>query len=189
MLRRSIKAICESVGIGVLDEVDTRQELLTRLVKGRYTHLVLDLTLADGDVLQILRSICREYPSLQIMVFSSRPAFWYRELLKEEYAIHYYISKSEPEPETIRQLLDFLENKKPKKDTSSQSTKSPFSVLSAREKEVLTSLLLGSSSKQISEELDISPETVRGYKKRILEKMNAATILELKNLSRRFDME
>lgn len=187
-LRRSIKAICQSVGFEAFEEVDTCQELLQRLRKNKYSHLVLDLTLGDGDALKILPVICHEHPILQIMVFSNRPALLYRELLKEEYGVHYYISKSEPEPETIKQLLEFIENKKSVKPAR-ETVKGPFSVLSAREKQVLAFLLQGMSAKEISKELEISPETVRQFKMRILEKMHASDIVEVRNKYRLFNIE
>ena len=181
LLRRSIVSICRSMGY-TLVEVSTCKELLEELRRKLYTHLILDLTLGDGSVLNALPEIVRLYPSLRILVFSSEPNHLYRNSLRREYGIHYFVSKTEAEAQTIEQLLDFIRNKPPKKAEESIDIDDPLSILSDRESAVLPYLVKGWNSHQIAERFDISPSTVRTIKERILGKTNTRNVKELSQL-------
>ena len=45
---------------------------MKELVK-KYTHLVLDIILSDGNTLEVIPNIRRVYPELNIMIFSMQP--------------------------------------------------------------------------------------------------------------------
>lgn len=192
LLRRSIKAICNSEHIGNLDEVETCQALLKALKKGNYTHLILDLTLGDGNSLALLDGIFQQYSSLKVLIYSSQPSRLYGEKLNLRYGIR-YISKAENEPETVQQLLSFLNGSPTSSDTPSgqRSTDQgpmPFAELGFREKQVLQYLLRGWSPRKIAEKLNISSTTVRVQKMSILKKTNTQNLLELKELANLYNL-
>jgi DNA-binding NarL/FixJ family response regulator len=182
LLRRSVKAICDALGVTELAEVESCNGLLKELKKGDYTHLILDLTLSDGSALQILPAIRNLYPRLRILVFSVQPAF-YGESLKRQYKVQYYVSKATPEPDAIRILKYFIENRIPMEQSTSTKEENPFSELSRREKEILHLLLMGLSPKEVAEELHMDAGHVRMTKHRIMEKTKASNIIELKELA------
>lgn len=60
-----------------------------------------------------------------------------------------------------------------------QSESSAFTLLSAREREVLQLLAEGKSNREVAEPLNISMKTVESHRKNIMEKLNIHTIAEL----------
>lgn len=63
-----------------------------------------------------------------------------------------------------------------------------FSTLTAREKEILKFCAQGKSSRQISELLNISTETVNSHKKSIRLKLNISSIHEMSKYANAFDL-
>ena len=180
MLRASIKVICESIDIRVADEVDSCKSLIEQLKKAEYTHLILDLLLSDGDSLDMLDLITKEYPLLFILVYSSHPSFIYRVPLWKKYKCG-YISKAEPQSATIKQLIDFLLKSVPPYSmgqTEDRTSKPP----SEGEMMVAHYLLLGWSTSMIAKKLGDSVKTVQTLKSRMFKKAHVRKVAELKML-------
>jgi len=61
------------VNLGYKDvhEVSTCNNLMKELIKKKYTHLILDIILSDGNTLEVIPNIRRVYPELNIMIFSN----------------------------------------------------------------------------------------------------------------------
>ena len=184
MIRKGLKLFMElNLGCTDVSEVATCNDLMKELVKKKYTHLVLDIILADGNTLEIIPNIRRVYPELHIMVFSMQPAEVYGEAVKQ-YGINYYLSKSVGEDEINAALERFLHNEVPvKRNPVLQFPDNPFSNLAPRELEILHYLLKGIGTKEIGETLNLKMNTVSTLKNRIYEKTNAGNIKELLELA------
>ena len=63
-----------------------------------------------------------------------------------------------------------------------------FSRLSGREKEVLKSFAEGKSAQQVSNQLNISPETVNSHKKSIRHKLEISSVYEMSQYAHAFDL-
>ena len=75
MIRKGLKLHMQlTLGYNDLHEVGTCNELMTELVKNKYTHLILDIILSDGSTLEVIPNIRRVYPDLHILIFSMQPA-------------------------------------------------------------------------------------------------------------------
>ena len=181
-VRRSIRLICGSENIGDLEEVATNRDLMGALKRGQYTHLILDLTLADGPAMAVLREIKKQYRGLRVLVYSSQPTSMHGEAFKRQYGFD-YISKDQNEDETIDLLLDFLSNTEANSRKRQRPAKNPFAELTEREKQVLQYLLSGASPKAIGEKLSITTSTVGVTKKNILKKTKTRDLLDLKDLA------
>jgi len=184
----SIKLIFESEGIVDVVEVSTCLDLLRRLEEGGFTHLILDLMLADGDAERILNKISSEYPRLHILVYSTRPSIPFGEALRQKYALDCYISKSESRATAKKHFLAFLKDDGIPSRTP-KGAGNPFSSLAPREKEVLPYILEGLPATEIAVKIiidgkAISADTVRVWKGRILEKTQTKNVLELRDLWR-----
>ena len=184
MLRSSVKTICASNGVHDLDEVGSCRNLLSQLHKQKYTHLVLDLLLSDGDAMEILDVIRTEYPGLEILVFSSQYPALYRGFLRKKYGC-YFISKSESEMDSIRSLLAFLKGKMSVNTTLSDTQRNPFAQLSSQEGEITHYLLMGCSTNSIAEKCEITQEHVRSVIRHILHKTGAKDRDTLKVMANR----
>jgi len=184
MIRKGLKLFMQ-VNLGYKDvhEVSTCNELMKELVKTKYTHLILDIILSDGNTLEVIPNIRRVYPDLNIMVFSMQPAEIYGEAVKQ-YGINSYLSKSVGEEEILQLLQQFLQNETPlRKNPVLQNPENPFSSLAPRELEILHYVLKGIGTKDISETLNLKMSTVSTLKNRIFEKTNAGNIKELMELA------
>src|SRR5690349_9502652 len=75
MIRKGLKLNIQlNLGYPDIHEVSTCSELMKELVKSKYTHLLLDIILSDGNTLEVIPNIRRVYPDLNILVFSMQPA-------------------------------------------------------------------------------------------------------------------
>ena len=164
-------------------EVSHCHEVMKELIKKKYTHLLLDIILADGNSLEIIPNIRRVYPNLKILVFSMQPAEVYAEALKQ-YQINNYLSKTAGEDEILRELKRFIESKDDEhRPPVIQHKQNPFSTLAPRELEVMHYVLKGMGTKDIAEVLNLKMNTVSTIKSRIYEKTNAINIKELLELA------
>lgn len=183
MIRKGLKLQIQlTLGHADIQEVATCNDLMNELVKKKYTHLVVDIILSDGNTLEVIPNIRRVYPDLQILVFSMQPAEIYGEALKQ-YGINYYLSKSVGEEEMIQVLQKFLQNEVPQRRNNIQHQDNPFKTLAPRELEILHYILKGIGTKEIGETLNLRMSTISTMKTRIYEKTNAGNIKELMELA------
>jgi len=172
-----------NLGYDDMHEVSTCNSLMSELLKKKYTHLILDIILSDGNTLEVIPSIRRVYPQLAIMMFSMQAAEIYGEAVKQ-YGINYFLPKASGEEEMLQMLQRFLKNEAPPKQNHlSQHLDTPFSSLSPRELEILHYLLKGAGTKKIGETLNLKKNTVSTMKSRIFEKTKAANLKELIELA------
>ncbi len=183
MIRKGLKLHLQlTLGYNDLHEVGTCNELMTELVKNKYTHLILDIILSDGSTLEVIPNIRRVYPDLHILIFSMQPAEIYGEALKQ-YGINYYMSKSVGEEEMIQILQKFMHNEVPVRKNNIHVQDNPFATLAPRELEILHYVLKGIGTKDIAETLNLKMNTISTIKNRIFEKTTAGNIKELMELA------
>lgn len=183
MIRKGLKLNLQlTLGYNDLHEVGTCNELMSELVKNKYTHLILDIILSDGSTLEVIPNIRRVYPDLNILIFSMQPAEIYGEALKQ-YGINYYMSKSVGEEEMIQLLQKFMHNEVPVRKNNIHVQDNPFATLAPRELEILHYVLKGIGTKDIAETLNLKMNTISTIKTRIFEKTTAGNIKELMELA------
>lgn len=183
MIRKGLKLHMQlTLGYNDLQEVGTCHDLMTELVKNKYTHLILDIILSDGSTLEVIPNIRRVYPDLHILIFSMQPAEIYGEALKQ-YGINYYMSKSVGEEEMIQVLQKFMHNEAPLRQNNINVQDNPFTSLAPRELEILHYVLKGIGTKDIAETLNLKMNTISTIKNRIFEKTTAGNIKELMELA------
>ncbi|MFZ4058103.1 MAG: response regulator transcription factor [Ferruginibacter sp.] len=181
MIRKGLKLYLQlNFGCKDIYEVMTCNDLMQELKRKNYTHLILDIILADGNSLEVIPEIKQLYPHLNIMGFSMQPTEVYGEALKE-YNIPHYVSKSESETDIINHLGIFLQNEHPDTlvKTASNKPNNPFAALAPRELEILHHLLKGNGTKEIAISLDLKMNTVSTIKSRIFEKTHVQNLKEL----------
>lgn len=170
-------------GFTNVHSVGSCSKIMQELNKKKYSHLIVDVGLSDGSALEILPTIRSLYPRLKIMVFSGRPATVYQRALKQ-YGIFNYLSKEDDEKEALSKLRKFFFDTAPMENALKENpSDNPFSVLSAREMQVLHYLVKGISNGEIAVSLGIAFSTVSTLKNRILEKTNTGSLKELTDLA------
>jgi len=177
-------------GVMIAEAASCRQ-LLRELSSTSFSHLVLDIMLADGSALEVIPTIRNFYPALEIMVFSGQPAALYRRAL-DRYRINYVLSKGMAERETLELLRQFLDNehriagtviRKEPVAGRRPDARIPFAGMPSREIDVLQYMLKGWRTGQIAETLNLSVSTVSTLKSRIFERTQTSNIKELMDLA------
>ena len=189
MIRKGLKLFLQLNDENItIREVGTCNDLMKELVKNKYTHLILDIILPDGNSLEVIPNIRRVYPDLQIMIFSMQPPEIYADALKQ-YGISNYMSKSQEEDQIIEGLTKFMSNL----PTTSMIGKTiaplnPFSQLAPRELEILHYVLRGLRTKEIGDTLNLKMSTISTIKHRIFEKTGAGNLKELLEMATLYNL-
>ncbi|OJW55175.1 MAG: hypothetical protein BGO55_08930 [Sphingobacteriales bacterium 50-39] len=181
-MARSMRIICRDEGLEAPKEVNSCRDLLSALKEEYFSHLVLDLTLADGNAMEILDSIVVRYPALKIIVYSDKPVKLYGQILRKRYGIR-FVPKNEKEEIALQRLLAFFKDQDVEVKPISDLSESPFDLLTAKERELLPYLLRGLSPIQIGQQIGKTSSAVRTHKQSILEKTDTENVVELKELA------
>jgi DNA-binding NarL/FixJ family response regulator len=174
----------------VCGETGHAPEALQLIEATRPDIAIVDISLASGSGIELIKDIRAGHAQVGVMVLSMHD-----ELLYAERALRAgaggYIMKSEATQKVIEAIRAVLAGEiyvSPKvaslmavKFVGGKSGRTTFSIehLSDRELEVFQLLGRGYSTRQISEHLHVGFKTVQGYSARIKEKLNLTNINEL----------
>jgi two-component system, NarL family, invasion response regulator UvrY len=182
-LRRSIEM---DFGFTDVHSVTSCSRVMSELKAKPYTHLILDIGLSDGSALEILPTIKKLYPSVRILVFSSKPATAFERALSQQ-GVHDFLSKEQTEAETTSVLMDFFYNSH--RRAKKEPVENPFSALSPREWEVTHHLLMGETTSAVADLLNLKSSSVSTLKARILEKLGVDNLRDFFELARLYHVE
>jgi two-component system invasion response regulator UvrY len=189
MIRKGLKLFLQMYNENsIIHEVGTCNDLMKELIKNKYTHLILDIIMPDGNTLEVIPNIRKVYPELQIMIFSMQPPEIYADALKQ-YGITNYMSKSLEEDQIIEGLSKFMSNQPAVSMIGKTITPlNPFSQLAPRELEILHYVLRGLRTKEIGDTLNLKMSTISTIKHRIFEKTGAGNFKELLELASLYNL-
>lgn len=167
-------------------EVSTCKSLLDLLLEWVPDLLILDLQMSDGSALDVLERICKENPSMRVLVYSMRAENIYAQRVRALGGVG-YLSKESSEEEVTRAIRRVLQGKdyvSPQwaERVGSGAAPDPFSVLSDREIGVMEDMLAGKGVKEIAMRLGVQPTTVATFKSRLFDKLGVTNLLDLQKL-------
>ena len=191
LFRHGIKRIIEeSEDLAVIGEADDGLELLNLLKRSAPEMVILDLSMPKLRGLEATREIKLIYPKVKILILTMHK--------NKEYLIQALSARADGyllKEDTDTQLLDAIKVIRHGKiflsplmsedltdnlvDIIHRKGKPLDETLSPREKEVLTLLSEGNSSKEIADLLFISPRTVEHHRTNINKKLNIQNIVDL----------
>jgi DNA-binding NarL/FixJ family response regulator len=191
LFRHGIKRIIEeSEDLVVIGEADDGLELLNLLKRSAPEMVILDLSMPKLRGLEATREIKLIYPKVKVLILTMHK--------NKEYLIQALSARADGyllKEDTDTQLLDAIEVIRHGKiflsplmsedltdnlvDIIHRKGKPLDETLSPREKEVLTLLSEGNSSKEIADLLFISPRTVEHHRTNINKKLNIQNIVDL----------
>jgi DNA-binding NarL/FixJ family response regulator len=179
--------LAEGFDGAAIDGIATGHELMSTVQKNQYDLVLLDISLPDINGLEVLKEIKKQKPKLPVLIISMYP--------EEQYALRAlkagaqgYLTKRSASDELMLAVRKILAGKryvspafaeKMMYDFESNAETSPHERLSDRELQVLCMIGGGRTVNQIAEELHVSPNTVRTYRTRILEKIGVKGTSEL----------
>lgn len=198
VVRSGIKLLLTDIYKDVnIQEAKDGESALQLLQNDTYDLVTLDIQMPQTDTYSLMELIKKQYPDLKVLVFSMSP--------ESIYAVRFikagakgFISKDAPLEEITSAIDKVLNGKKYFSEellnllaegNTTETHSNPFSTLSTREFEIVSMLLTGKTISAIAADLSLSLSTVGTHKGRIFTKLKVINLLELKELSRSFDIK
>ena len=169
----------ENFGSVMVDAAGTGRELIEKVKKTDYDLVLLDISLPDANGLDVLREMRRKRPRLPVLVISMYP--------EEMYAVRAirtgaqgYLTKQSASEELVFAVRKILSGKRYVNpafavrmvvDFESDAAKPAHEKLSNREFQVMRMFGSGKTMKDIAVELNLSINSIRTYRVRIMEKI------------------
>jgi DNA-binding NarL/FixJ family response regulator len=190
IVRSSLALLFSSHGALVIGEADTGDAAVTKALELRPDLVLMDITIPGIDGIEATRQICQTWPEARVLALTMHSEEGFLVPFLEAGGCG-YVRKSAAD----RVLLDaivavlkgetFIEEggikallKEHRRPAQSEVAPGP-EVLSERERVVLELIARGYTSRQIGEQLGISPHTVDTYRSRILDKLDLVHRYEL----------
>ena len=193
IIRRGLRFLLETYFRSLyISETESIKLLNQMLEEGAFTHLVLDMQLKDGNIIDVFQQIRAKYPELRIIIYTTSPEEIFGKRMLQLGA-NGFLSKQSQEEEVVRALRiffeggtyisSFLEQQMKEQKTGKLDNINPFNELSEREISVLNYLLKGETVKDISVRLQLKSSTVATYKARIFDKLGVSNTMDIRNLA------
>lgn len=166
--------------------VATGRELLLRAAAAEPDVCVLDLSLPDGDGLDLLGRLRGLVPGVAILVLTAHSEAAYGSAALDAGADGFLNKACEPS-EIVRAIRELAQGRMhvPQELASllvrgrGRGDAPPHTSLSPRELTVLVRLAAGSSNAEISAELHLDQRTISTYRRRVLDKLDLRTNADL----------
>ncbi|OPY69490.1 MAG: Transcriptional regulatory protein DegU [Syntrophorhabdaceae bacterium PtaU1.Bin034] len=191
IMREGLKALLEKQqDIEVVAEADNGLEVIRLTKKIKPDIVIMDIGMPELNGIEATRQIAADVPGVRVIALSMHSdKRFVIEMLKV--GASGYLLKDSASEELTSAIRAVAANKpylSPKitdvviKDylsTLSKTEPSAFTVLTAREREVLQLLSEGKTTKQIAFALNVSVKTIETHRQQMMEKLNLRSIAEL----------
>lgn len=164
-----------------IEYAESFSETLEKVSQDSFDLLILDIHMPDSGFKTMVKQIKQIQDSLKILIFSAddeKIAFQYIEEGADG-----YINKNSEESQILKAVTyifnDGFYYSKEIIDMMNSKTIKPIKKLSERELEVFKLLVEGNGNIEIANALDIQMSTISTHKKKIFEKLNVKTIVDL----------
>lgn len=170
---------CRDMGLEVVESCATCQESLAAIRRHQPNLILLDISLPDGDGLELAQTVLGELPLVKILAISSHRDPWTM-LQVQRIGLHGFVDKHEQRPEVlaeaIRAVLGGQIYYTPIVNESSSSIrrdpKAFIRVLSDYEIRILSMIGESKTDEEIAGLLGISPATVQSRRRDIMRKLD-----------------
>ncbi len=182
--------INEELELEVCGAASSGREALQLITATHPAIVIVDISLEGGSGLELLKDMKAMHPDVAAIVLSMHDESLYAERAMRAGA-RGYIMKREATGKVLEAIKTVLDGKLYFSNTvnamlaqklvqgSAAAAATPVADLSDRELEVFELLGRGNNTRQISDQMNLSPKTVQVYCARIKEKLNLANINEL----------
>jgi two-component system invasion response regulator UvrY len=187
VVRDGVKRIFEEQPAAVFGEAGTAPEALKLATEAIWDAVVLDISLAGRNGLEVLRELKQIRPRLPVLILSMHSEEQYARRAFRAGAAG-YITKDSSRAELAKAINRVIEGgryvspalaEKLVFDIERATDRPLHEALSDREFEVMCLIASGKTLKEIAELLSLSDKTISTYRTRVLEKMDMKTNAEL----------
>ncbi len=176
--------------LDVCAEAETVREARAAIREHRPDAIIVDISLKQGDGLELVRDVRAQYPTLPILVLSMHDETIYAERMLSAGASGYIMKQAASEQflVAVRRVLDggiyvsdTVSNTMIQRFTSGNPpvAANPIDRLSNREIQILHLIGKGLSTRETAEALDLSIKTVESHRQRIKKKLTLTTGTQL----------
>jgi two-component system, LuxR family, response regulator FixJ len=184
-LRSALQLLLKSVSIDVRTYASA-DDFLAMLggLSDRPSCVLLDVRMPGMSGMALLERLRTDYPALPVIVMTGHGDIDMAVRAMKLGAVD-FVTK----PFSSQTLLDLVQNVLRRSSGQRETQVSPsdasarWATLTAREREIFERIVSGDSNKVIAYDLGISIRTVESHRARIMEKMNAKTLVDLVLLS------
>jgi len=191
LVRRGLTEMLErEVDLTVCGEAEDAPTAMARVRDLEPDVVLADISLQQGDGLELVSQLQASYPKLCVLVVSMRDEILYAERAIRAGAMG-FVSKNEPAERIVEAIRSVLQGKvhvSPhvadrmlQRMVSHTPTpeETPLDTLSDREMEVLNLLGNGLSTREVAERLNLSPKTIHTYREHLKKKLGLKSAAEL----------
>jgi len=177
-------------GVNVIGEAATGFEAVNAVKDLQPDVVFMDISMPELNGIEATRRIVEEGLSTRVIILSMHADRRYISEALRAGARGYLLKDSAPE-EVVRAIHKVMRGQFYLAPTineqvieefihlSQADSHSPFSLLSAREREVLQLVAEGKSTRDIADKLNLSAKTIETHRMHIMEKLNMHTVAEL----------
>ena len=170
---------CRDLGLQVAQVCRTFAEGLAALRLLRPDLLLLDISLPDGDGLELAKTVLDELPQLKILAISSHRDPWTM-LQVQRIGLHGFVDKNEQRPELLSEAIAAVLGGRVYytpvvNESSARIRRDPrafIRVLSDYETKILSMIGEAKNDEEIGLILGTSPATVQSRRRDIMQKLN-----------------
>lgn len=152
---------------------NTIKETKEYLANNEVHYLISDLIADESPGIDLIKSTLAEYSDVRVIVYSGVTNDFIISTL-DQMGISAFISKTQ-NPRAIKEFI--LNDRSKTRDIIDKAIQ--IQKLTSREKEIVTDLVKGLSSKQIADKFDVSVNTINNQKNGLLKKYECANSTEL----------
>jgi len=177
---------CRDLGLQVIQWCGTSRESLAAIREHQPDLVLLDISLPDGDGLELARTVLDERPRIKILAISSHRDPWTM-LQVQRIGLHGFVDKNEQRPEVLSEAIKAVLGGRiyytPIVNESSacirRDPKAFIRVLSDYETRILSMIGESKTDEEIGAILGISPATVQSRRRDIMRKLDVHTTPKL----------
>lgn len=193
LIRQGLKTIiARESSLTIVAEASNGVELLELLSSTQADMIILDIAMPELNGLDAMVEIRRLKPEIDILMLTMYPnsQYFYQAIAT---GAHGYLMKEDSETELLHAIATIRNGKSyisPRlssdvtdevMDAFRNQGRVPLVVLSEREKQVLTLVVQGGSSKKIGNILGLSPRTIDHHRASLLKKFKMKNTVDLVN--------
>src|SRR6202790_5515071 len=178
-VRRAIKVLLESVGLGV-ELFGSAKEVLPGRPADMASCLVLDIRLPGVSALDFQRQLAEAKINIPIIFISAHGDVPMTVRAMKAGAIE-FLTKTFRDQDLLDAVQVALERDRARRQREGEiaTLRERFESLSAREREVVAMVVSGMLNKQIAAKIGITENTVKVHRSRAMEKMQAQSLADL----------
>ncbi len=177
---------CRDLGLQVLRQCGTCREGLAAVRELQPDLILMDISLPDGDGLELAKTVLDELPQIKILAISSHRDPWTM-LQVQRIGLHGFVDKNDQRPEVLSEAINAVLGGRvyytPIVNESSASIRRDprafIRVLSDYETRILSMIGESKTDEEIGAVLGISPATVQSRRRDIMRKLDVHTTPKL----------